>query len=102
MQCRCGPAAVMPSKPQNVTGKLGRRKDVELEPEDEVRDEAEPEELPDYSPLRSCERQEWSVTRAFYAFLSLCAEKRFLFCFYFSGTRNPVSSVRKTKDIKII
>ena len=22
--------------------------------------------------------------------------------FYFSGTRNPVSSVRKTKDIKII
>ena len=65
-------------------------------------DEAEPEELPDYSPLRSCERQEWSVTRAFYAFLSLCAEKRFLFCFYFSGTRNPVSSVRKTKDIKII
>nr|DAV38288.1 MAG TPA: hypothetical protein [Caudoviricetes sp.] len=25
VQCRCGPAAVMPSKPQNVTGKLGRR-----------------------------------------------------------------------------
>lgn len=42
------------------------------------------------------------LIRAFYAFLSLCAEKRFLFCFYFSGTRNPVSSVRKTKDIKII
>ena len=28
--------------------------------------------------------------------------KAFLFCFYFSDTRNPVSSVRKTKDIKII
>lgn len=40
--------------------------------------------------------------KSFYAFLSLCAEKRFLFCFYFSDTRNPVSSVRKTKDIKII
>ena len=40
--------------------------------------------------------------KSFLRFLSLCAEKRFYFAFNFSDTRNPVSSVRKTKDIKII
>lgn len=29
--------------------------------EDEAGDEAEPEELPDYSPLRSCERQDGAL-----------------------------------------
>ena len=32
----------------------------------------------------------------------LYAQKSVFYCFYFSDTRNPVSSVRKTKDIKII
>ncbi len=47
--------------------------------EDEVRDEAEPEELPDYSPLRSCERQDGALQELFTLFCLYAQKSVFYF-----------------------
>ena len=51
--------------------------------EDEVRDEAEPEELPDYSPLRSCERQDGALQELFTLFCLYAQKSVFYFAFIF-------------------
>jgi hypothetical protein len=48
-----------------------------------VRDEAEPEELPDYSPLRSCERQDGALQELFTLFCLYVQKSVFILLLFF-------------------
>ncbi|WP_418564704.1 hypothetical protein, partial [Phascolarctobacterium faecium] len=56
----------------------------------------EPEELPDYSPLRSCERQEGAL-KACLRFSVFVRRKAFSFALNLADTRNSDSSVTRLK-----
>ena len=51
--------------------------------EGKASDEAEPEELPDYSPLRSCERQDGALQELFTLFCLYAQKSVFYFAFIF-------------------
>jgi len=51
--------------------------------EGKTSDEAEPEELPDYSPLRSCERQDGALQELFTLFCLYAQKSVFYFAFIF-------------------